>query len=310
VRIFEAASIQQLSPQFSFLRSVSVALAAALISMTSALADIPATIHAITHATVINPANGSDELPEMTILVRGGLITAVGTVQSTVIPAGAVVHDVAGRFVIPGLWDAHVHLSQVGSKAFPLFVSNGITSVRDMGSDFHQIQNWRAERTGGAAIPRILAPDPKLRGGSFIEHIGVRFTKWKHEIRIVTSAADAREAVDELKVQGVDFIKVHSNLSPELYDAIASESHKVHFEFSGPCQRRVRWPRPWLGNIPSSMVAACCSARPKSGIAFARANRPPHSTVRPWTSKPGYSLHSSAPAAGLRPCSYRGAATP
>jgi hypothetical protein len=231
--IFETAPIKQLSPQFSFARSVAAALAAGVILMTSAFADVPAGIHAITHATVINPANGSDELLEMTILFRGGLITAVGPTQSTVIPAGAVMHDVAGRFVIPGLWDAHVHLSQVGSKAFPLFVSNGITSVRDMGSDFHQIQNWRAERAGGAPIPRILAPGPKLRGGSLIERVGVRFTKWKHEIRIVTSAADAREAVDELKVQGVDFIKVHSNLTPELYDAIATESHKVHLEFSG-----------------------------------------------------------------------------
>jgi imidazolonepropionase-like amidohydrolase len=60
------------------------------------------------------------------------------------IPAGAIVHDASGRFVIPGLWDAHVDLSQVGPKAFPLLVSNGITSVRDMGSDFAEIQQWKA----------------------------------------------------------------------------------------------------------------------------------------------------------------------
>jgi hypothetical protein len=213
--------------------SKTAAHAAALILTTFMMAQSPAATHAITHATVINPASGGDELLDTTILVRDQRIIAVGPTQTTVIPGGAVMHDVAGRFVIPGLWDAHVHLSQVGPKAFPIFVSNGITSVRDMGSDFDQIQRWKTERAAGAAIPRILAPGPKLHGGSFIERVGVRFTKWRHEIRIVTSAANAREAVDELKAQGVDFIKVHSNLTPELYDAIASESHKVHLEFSG-----------------------------------------------------------------------------
>jgi hypothetical protein len=61
----------------------------------------------------------------------------------------------------------------------------------------------------------------------------VRFTKWRRELRVVSSAADARRAVDDLKAQGVDFIKVHNHLTPVLYDAIATESRKVHLEFAG-----------------------------------------------------------------------------
>lgn len=188
---------------------------------------------AITHATVINPAGGGREYPDTTIVIQGERIISVGPSTSVLIPPGATVHDASGLFVIPGLWDAHVHLSQVSSKAFPLLVAQGITSVRDMGSDFREILKWRAARENGALIPRIMAPGPKLDGGSLLMRVAVRFTKWKHEMRFLGSADDARNAVDELKAQGVDFIKVHNGLTPALYDAIVAESNKVHLTFAG-----------------------------------------------------------------------------
>jgi Amidohydrolase family len=190
-------------------------------------------LHAITHVTVINPAGSANEYGDMTIVIRGNRIISVGPTTSIPIPAGALVHDASGRFVMPGLWDSHVHLSQVGPDAFPLFVANGVTSVRDMGSDFAEIQQWRAARSAGALIPRIIAPGKKLYGGSIFLRMAVRFTKWKHELRVVSSPEDARHAVDELKAQGVDFIKVHNHLTPELYDAIVSESRKVQLTFAG-----------------------------------------------------------------------------
>jgi hypothetical protein len=190
-------------------------------------------LHAITHATVIDPAGGATEYRDMTLVIHGSRIILVGPTAGVLIPSGAVVHDASGRFVIPGLWDAHVHLSQVGSNAFPLFVANGVTSVRDMGSDFAQILQWRAARTAGALIPRIIAPGPKLDGGSFIVRLGVHLTKSRHELRVITSPANARHEVDELKAQGVDFIKVHNGLTPALYDAIVAESRKVQLPFAG-----------------------------------------------------------------------------
>jgi hypothetical protein len=72
---------------------------------------------AITHATVINPADGATKYRDTTIVIHGERIVSVGPSASVHIPSGAVVHDASGLFVIPGLWDAHVHLSQVGSSA-------------------------------------------------------------------------------------------------------------------------------------------------------------------------------------------------
>jgi Amidohydrolase family len=185
--------------------------------------------HAITHATVIDPVHGGIEQRDMTILVRGDRIVSVGPTASVDIPTDAIAHDVSGRFVVPGFWDAHVHLSQAGVNAFPLFVANGITSVRDMGSDFSHVLKWRAARAGGAPIPRIIAPGPKLDGGSFLLRLLTRI----REQRILTSPDNARRAVDALKTQGVDFIKVHNRLTPALYDAVASECRKVQLPFAG-----------------------------------------------------------------------------
>jgi hypothetical protein len=185
---------------------------------------------AITHATLVDPARGTIERHDMTIVIRGAQIVSVGSTASVDIPSGAVVHDASGRFVTPGFWDAHVHLSQVGPNAFPLFIANGITSVRDMGSDFAQVLQWKAARVAGALIPRIISPGPKLDGGSFIQRV---FSLGNREQRILTSPADARHTVDALKAQGVDFIKVHNRLTPALYDAIAAECHKDQLPFAG-----------------------------------------------------------------------------
>jgi amidohydrolase family protein len=185
---------------------------------------------AITHVTVIDPARGAAEHRDMAIVIRAGRIVSIGPTGSMAIPSGAVVHDASGRYVIPGLWDAHVHLSQAGPNAFPLFIANGITSVRDMGSDFAQVSRWKAARAAGALMPRIITPGPKLDGGSFAR----RLITWNNrEQRILTSPADARRMVDALKAQGVDFIKVHNRLSPALYGAIVAECRKVRVPFDG-----------------------------------------------------------------------------
>jgi imidazolonepropionase-like amidohydrolase len=194
----------------------------------AALAGEPA--QAITNVTSIDPASGGARHRNMTIIVRGARIVSVGPATSAVIPAQAVIYDATGRYLIPGLWDAHVHLTQAGEKAMPLFVANGVTSVRDMGSDFAQIQRWKSAREAGAPLPRILSPGPKIDGGSTAETLlnGVR-----KDTRVVATPDDARRAVDDLKAQGVDFIKVHNRLTPELYNAIVAESHKAGLTFSG-----------------------------------------------------------------------------
>src|SRR5262245_40112423 len=84
---------------------------------------------AITHVTVID-ATGAPPRPDCTVLVTGDRIAAVDTTAAVAVPRGAQVIEGTGKFLIPGLWDMHGHLSDATEAAFPLLVASGVTGVR------------------------------------------------------------------------------------------------------------------------------------------------------------------------------------
>src|ERR1700738_220353 len=104
---------------------ISRALLCALVLFAS---NVQGATLAITHVTVINPAEANPRR-DVTVVIRDGRIAEIGNA----VPADAQVVDGRGKFLIPGLWDMHVHLSWTTSSALPLLVANGVTTVRDMG---------------------------------------------------------------------------------------------------------------------------------------------------------------------------------
>lgn len=86
----------------------------------------------LTHVTVID-ATGSSAKSDMSVVIRNHRITSIGQ-TSTESPKDAEVVDATGKFLIPGLWDMHVHTGR-GDIFFPLYIANGVTGVRDMGGD-------------------------------------------------------------------------------------------------------------------------------------------------------------------------------
>src|SRR5262249_38370473 len=99
---------------------------------------------AITHVTVID-ATGAPPLPDRPVIVEGDRIAAVDTAARAAIPKRAEVIDGSGKFLIPGLWDMHGHLTDATEAAFPLLVMNGVTGVRDLGGELDQLDRWRSE---------------------------------------------------------------------------------------------------------------------------------------------------------------------
>jgi imidazolonepropionase-like amidohydrolase len=72
------------------------------------------------------------------------------TAASITVPSGARVIDGRGKFLIPGLWDMHVHVAMPGGRnVLPLYIANGVTGVRDMASDWATITKWRADIRSG-----------------------------------------------------------------------------------------------------------------------------------------------------------------
>jgi hypothetical protein len=178
----------------------------------------------LTHITVVDVVNGKN-LPDMTVVITDSFISAVGSARDISIPRKATVINCRGKYIIPGLWDMHVHLGNVTRAAFPVFIANGVTGVRDMGTrSFDSIQKWRKQISSGeVAGPRIISPGPILNGGRQLPEFQIA----------VNTAEEARRVVDSLAGIGVDFIKVHGGLTRSTYYAIANEAAKIHIPFAG-----------------------------------------------------------------------------
>jgi imidazolonepropionase-like amidohydrolase len=196
----------------------------------------------ITHVTVINPGTSSVQ-EDQTVAIAGDRIAAVADSAKFQLPdkAHARVIDAAGQYLIPGLWDMHVH-SAFGDWfpggrdiILPLFVANGVTGVRDMGGDVPVLLKWRQEIAEGRIVgPRMVISGPMLDG--YLPNGKLRFPSSLP----VTSPADAVAAVDSLKKQGVDFIKVQSVISHDAYLAAAAEAHKQVLPIVGHVPDKLR----------------------------------------------------------------------
>jgi len=203
-------------------------LALALCLAPRAFAQTPAPL-AVVDVNVVDVVNGETRTHQ-TVLILNGRIAAAGSTDAVGIPALAIRIPGEGRFLIPGLWDMHIHLrSNQVAPDFPLvdenaalldlFLPNGVVGVREMGGDLaDSVFRWRDEiRSGKRTGPRILTAGRKIDNEP---------PSWNGSLSVKSPDA-AREAVRQLKQSGADFIKVYfSNIPPEVLRAVVEEAHK------------------------------------------------------------------------------------
>lgn len=171
-----------------------------------------------------------DSLPRanQTVVIRGNRIVAVAPDAS--IPAGARLIDGTGKYVIPGLWDMHVHADVVqGRELLALYVANGVTGVRDMAGGWDTLRTWRSDIAAGRLVgPRMVLAGPYLEGGTTpIPHIVAR------------NPDEGVRGVDSLVRLGVDLVKVHGRLSPPTFFAIARRAREKGIPFGGHVSQAV-----------------------------------------------------------------------
>jgi cytosine/adenosine deaminase-related metal-dependent hydrolase len=139
------------------------------------------------------------------------------------------VGDARGKYVIPGLWDMHVHFADPGSGR--LFITNGVTGVRVMwgnppygpGMERFHFRLRDAFDSKKEVGPRMVIASQLIDGPHSF---------WP-DATMVSTPDEARRAVDDAKSAGVDFIKVYSRLSRDAYFAIADESKRLGLPFAG-----------------------------------------------------------------------------
>ena len=189
----------------------------------------------ITHVTVIDTITGKTR-PDTTVVIQGNRITGIAP-SSTLVPKAGQVVDARGEYLIPGLWDMHTHVYFDSTAAdgtdlvLPLFLANGITGIRDMGSKLDSILEARDHvNAHGLFGPRMIVSGPMLDGPK---------STYKAVIPIATPE-DGRRAVDLLKSRGTEFVKVQSGVPREAYFAIAEEAKKVGIPFEGHVPDAIR----------------------------------------------------------------------
>lgn len=200
------------------IRGLFVGLVAALTAACQRGKPVDATV-AIEHVTLID---GTDRgaRPEMTVAIVDDRIVAVG--PSAEITLGQVENRVDGKgmYLIPGLWDMHVHLMIYKEHALPLFLANGVTTIREVGGDLKEVGWIRQEVKAG----RMMGPDVMIAGPTLD---AVQITRAFPEVRAAVPTPEAgRAMVDSLAGLDVDVIKVHSMTPRAAYFAILDEAKK------------------------------------------------------------------------------------
>ncbi len=176
---------------------------------------------AITRVNIVNVIDGRI-VRNSTVMIRG---RTIATVAPNSAPRGdAQVVDGQGKFLIPGLWDMHAHMEMTGASWLQLYVANGVTGIRDMGSAVDVILDLRDATASGRVLgPRIFAAGPILDDAP---------GDWPFRMRVKT-AEDGRAAVQLLKRRGVDLIKVHDHTPHDAFFAIAQEARRQHLPLAG-----------------------------------------------------------------------------
>lgn len=198
----------------------------------------------IRNVTILNPGRFADvsrqRLPARDVLIRADRIVEIGPAGTIARPEEETIEiSGAGRFLMPGLTDMHVHLppwTAIGNdRLFQLmFLAHGVTSIREMGAtDEHVFAVREDVRNGEFPGARIFAAGRLLDGPGSIWPIA----------RVVTGPEDAETAVREQLAVGADFIKTYSMLDEQTLEAIqaaaARHNKKVigHIPFQIPFHR-------------------------------------------------------------------------
>lgn len=200
----------------------------------------------ISNANVVDVREGQITR-NVTVVIKNNRISEVAHVGLIGPGRGVTVVNASGKFLMPGLWDMHVHSSFVAPVwdekiIYPLYIANGITGIRDMGGNFEVLKQTRQRiEKGELPGPHIVMAGPFLIAA-----------KPDAQTIPVQTPEDARAAVDKLQRDGADFIKILSRLSRESYFAVAEEAKKDKIFF--------------VGHVPETISAAEASAAGQRSI--------------------------------------------
>ena len=188
-------------------------------------AEVPSGTTVFRHVNVVTMLDDKI-LANRALVVRDGKIVEIADDGGIKVVAGAQVIDGSGGYLLPGLADMHVHSD---FSDFPLFLMNGITTIREMNGTSNHLK-WRQQILAGEILgPRLSVSSPLLAGEK---------QRFRHVL--LTDPAEADKAVRSFASQGYDYAKVYDGLSSEVYQQILKAAREVQI--------------PAIGHIPHSIT--------------------------------------------------------
>lgn len=179
------------------------------------------------------PMDKERVLQKQNVIIRNGVIAEIGDANRIKIPRGAQRIDGTGKYLIPGLTDMHVHLftddefpDHLAEDEFKIMIAYGVTTIRLMIGTPEQLVLRRKSASEEILAPTIYAASPHLTG------------RKQPNAYVVTTEAEARDAVRKSKQDGYDFIKVTTFLKPDVYEAIVDEARKQNIRVVGHADSR------------------------------------------------------------------------
>ncbi len=196
------------------MHKVGIAILFACFVWNSALAESTAFVN----VNVI-PMTSEKVVPSQTVVVIDGVIAEIGSVGSTAVPDDAIIVDGTDRYLMPGIVEMHGHVPGRTSgnleRVLTLYVANGVTTVRGMLGQPSHLQLRQDLLDQKVLGPRLITSGPSFNG------------------RSVRSAKHGAEMVSAQLAAGYDFLKIHSGLSLDEFNAIAAEANRLGIPFAG-----------------------------------------------------------------------------
>lgn len=180
---------------------------------------------AINHVNIL-ATDGSHFIADQTIYMQDGLIVSIDEVAKGSTPIHTI--NGQGKYLIPGLTDAHVHLFKSPNDLL-LYIANGVTQIRELiGEPDHLV--WRQEIQNGRIGPEMFIASPRIGSFGLIEGF---FMSWSQGFINLNEADEAINAVKDFHQQGYDGVKIYSQINKQTYQAVTTTAHDLGMKVVG-----------------------------------------------------------------------------
>ena len=182
----------------------------------------------VEHATLIQ---GQD------VLIEDGIITNISSKIS--VPDDAQVIDASSRYLIPGLWDMHAHLQDLGDSSLNQYLYYGVTQIRDMGGEPSLVLDYKNQIQAQKRIGPDVYSALYMIGSPRFANIMQKFMPsddWQAEQKrriIVGNSEQAINAVNTIKAAGADFVKLHWNHDEETLKTVMKRAEQLGLDVVG-----------------------------------------------------------------------------